>query len=234
MTGQQSSRVRNHPRISAAKLGEYLAAPANRRERILHDQKYQPAFLVSRYTDASNLIRAALLSEDDVPARLHDRVALLVGRPSSTKFRDDSNSCCIRAVRRFARRYPELGLQGLTPTMTWEQTFPLVIEDVTITVTPTVLLKKAKRDGSVECGALLLIYRKDTALDPHAGEAVAEMLRRALVTAGHENVSPKLCIVVDVFSDRVVHAPARNVRLTDEIRSACREIAVRWPSIAAA
>jgi hypothetical protein len=59
-------------------------------------------------------------------------------------------------------------------------------------------------------------------------------MRQALVESGFDAVTPKLCIVADVFSGRVARPPARNVRLRGEIESVCREIADRWPSVRAA
>lgn len=95
------------------------------------------------------------------------------------------------------------------------------------------LLRRPTRTGAVENGALLLVFRKGASLDGHSGIAVAAIVLKALEQANQQNVIPKLCVVVDVFSAQIFRAPARNRRLTSEIESACREIAVRWSSIAA-
>jgi hypothetical protein len=231
---EQLRKVRHTPRMSAPKMGEYLGVPAHRRERILREQKYPPTILLARYTDANNLIRATLLSSGDVSARLAEKAKLMAGRPMPTKYRADANDCCVQAVHRFARLYEDLGLEGTQARLSGTDGFPILIEHVTISVAPTVLLTRRTRLGTEERGALLLVYRKEAALDAHGAEAVAELMRQALVIAGHVNVRPKLCIVVDVFSGLVVHAPLNHKRIDSELRSACREIAVRWGTLLAA
>ena len=228
----QQRRVRPSPRISAQKLGEYLSvATAHRRERIIRDQKYQSTFKSMRYSEASSVIRTTLLSGEDVPTRLIEKARLLEGRGCASAFRAEANASCIHAIRRFARLMEEEGLGDMIPVLTGAKSFMLDIEDVTVSVAPTVLLTKPAKDGTLEYGALLLLIRKESALDEHGAEAVAELLRRALDANGVGPVNPKLCVVIDVFSGLRVHAPARSTRLMGEINSACREIAVRWASI---
>lgn len=63
---EKHPKVRHSPRINAPKLGEYLdVVRPSRRERTIHDQKYSAGLIVPRYTDATNAIRAALLSGDE-------------------------------------------------------------------------------------------------------------------------------------------------------------------------
>jgi len=230
---QQLLRVRNAPRISAPKLGEYMDASAHRRESIVRAQKLLTAFMAPRYSEAHNVIRDALLAGDGVKDRVIAAARQLDARITTTKFRTDTKRCCVDALRAFADIHATLPLKGITMGAPGRRALGLVIEGVKVSVFPTATLAAPGKRGSIERGALLLVYRKEAALDVHGGKVVAEILRRAIVRAGAINVAPRLCIVVDVFGGMAFEAPARNRRLTMEIESACREIAIRWPMIAA-
>jgi hypothetical protein len=203
------------------------------RERILRRQKRPSTFIVARYTDAFNSIRTALLAGEQVELRLASMMRLLAQRFAAEKHQVENIRLCIQAMRRFQKLCPELALAGTKATLTNSQGFAINIQGVAVTARPLVELSRVKRDGSTERGALLVVLRKEAALDERGGEATAEILRRSLVEAGHANVAPKLCIIVDVFGNKSFHAPLRNVRLTNEIECACREIAVLWPQLAA-
>ncbi len=88
--------------------------------------------------------------------------------------------------------------------------------------------------GHDRAGALFLAFRKKKPLPTRAGTAVAELLRRGLEKSGLVNplnIKPEFCVVVDVFRDRVYLAPRGRKILGYEIESACREIAILWPSV---
>jgi hypothetical protein len=232
VTSTRPKVVRSHPRISATKLGEYLAVAANRRERILRDQKYPSDFITSRYKRATSTIRAALISSPDVPTRLMEKAQTLSAVPTTTMYEQRTRDCCVQAIRQFARLYPTLLMKGVTSALIGATGFQLFIEGVEISVWPTVLLQRIRRDGSVETGAMLLAFRKGAVLSDHSGQAVAELLRQSLQRNGHTGVSAKMCLVIDVFGKKTFSAPTRSQRLSSEIESACREIAGRWPAIA--
>lgn len=230
---ESPKRVRLRPRISVAKMGEYLTVPAHRRERILYDQKYPADYITTRYRGAYAAIRSSLLAGGDVVGRLLEKARLIENAVTTKPYEAAAKEGCAQAIQRFAKLYPGLRLEGLTPAIAGNQGFSLDIEGVEISVAPVVLLRRVKRDGSEETGALLLAISKGVKLSDHSGRAVAEILRQALVQGGLVSVRPKLCMVVDIFARGVFVAPPRNQRLTSEIESACREIAVRWPAIAA-
>lgn len=221
-------RVREEPRISAPKLGEYLdVRSANRRERIIHDQKFPADYIVARYQDAQNAIRVALLS-DDVERRLTEQEKAIAGRFAANKYRADSRRCCIEAVAAFRLVCSILPLDGVARTLTGRSDLTVLVETVKVSANPIVLLERTHRSGRVERGAVQVVFRKESPLESHGGQAAAEILRRALIENGVTDVTGKLCIVVDAFAERYFTAPLRQSRLMGEIESACREIAIRW------
>lgn len=233
-SSKRYGKVRQAPRISAPKLGEYLdVRHAQRRERIVRDQKYPSDYIVSRYNNAQNAIRAAIIAGEDVDARLLEKSRVLAGRVSATKYGEDTTRCCVEAVNAFRALWAELPLDGATRSMTGGVGFSVLIEGVEVTGNPIALLRRVLPKGRVETGALQLVFKKEAALEKHGGEAAAEILRRSLIAAGQTAVAAKLCLVVDVFAMKWFAAPTHRVRLTGDIEAACREIALRWSALVA-
>lgn len=230
---QLNTGERVQPRMSAAKMGEYLDASAHRRERILRDQKFPPVYKTVRYENARRAIQTALTEGGDVAARLVDFVRRAEGQLAGTAYQADSNRCCVDAVRRFAALFGALALDDITATRASGASLIVHVEGVGISVAPAALLQRTGRNGDLQVGALIPVFRKEQGLGIRGGKAVAELLRRALVETGQSVVQADLCIVVDVFSGDVTRASKRYRRITDEIAAACREIAVRWPSLRA-
>lgn len=223
-------RVRVNPRISAPKMGEYLAASAARRERILMDQKFPPTFKQARYRDAEAAMRGALLSDTDTARRLEEHAERIARLPATTTFEESARDCSVLALRRFARMVDELPTAGANFSPVSQEALVLRLEGVAVSVFPLVTSRRVVR-GRVRTGAILAVMRKTEPVGDIAGKAIAELLRRALTQSGYEDVHPADCIVVDVFQGEHFTAPVRGERILSDIRSACREIAVRWPAL---
>lgn len=216
--------------MSAAKMGEYLEASAPRRERILLDQKFPRPFMSTRYKKAEAVIRAAMLQGGDVVRRVRDERRELRARPTTTPFQETAKRNCLQALRRFSDLYPDLRLADVTVVQGERVALHLRVAGVAISVFPSLVFERVIR-GEERSGAVLFVFRKTSALGERAGKATTELLRRALEVAGHENVSPADCLVVDVFGRKVFKATPYGQRVFKEIASACREISVRWPSL---
>jgi hypothetical protein len=231
-SSKRTRKVRQRPRISSPKLGEYLdVRAARRRETIVYDQKFPADFITSRYSDALTAIRHALVADAEVEKYLSDRSRVLGARLASSKYQEDTRSCCLEAVAVFRELWKDLGLENVARSPIRARAYGLLVEGVEVSVNPTVLLSRTTRKGEVQWGALHLVFRKEAALEEHGGQAAAEILRRALIVAGHTAVASDLCLVVDVFGMLKFSAPAHHSRLFADVEAACREIAIRWSSL---
>lgn len=229
---REVSRGRPRPRMSAPKMGEYLEAGPYRREGILRDQKFGAVFKQAYYERARRAIQAGLTCRN-VSQGLAQRIQRLESLPPSSAHEEDTIRCSLQAVRRFVALYPSLGLEGVSASTPSSSGVLLKIEEVSLSVSATVNLHRVGRRGAIETGALLVVMRKEKPLGERGGKAVAELVRLALVAAGHESVRPELCLALDVFHEHLSRATGRGHRIGVEIASACREIAVRWPALTA-
>lgn len=224
-----ASGGRRHPRMSLAKMGEYLDASAHRRETILREQKFPSVFMQNRYEHARRAIQAALQSSD-VRAELGRRLLRVEGLPSRTKHEMESIRSSTEAIRKFGSLYDSLGIEGLSASIP-ATSMALTVEGVRVSVAPTAYLHKLSRRRGVESGALMVVMAKTHPLQDHGGKAVAEILRQAVAATGQVGLRPELCVAVDLFSGRVYRASGRGQRVGAELASACREIATRWPTL---
>jgi hypothetical protein len=225
------TKVRETPRMSAPKLGEYLEAGPRRRERILRDQKFPPVFKQARYDAARKAIKVALVGTQYPVVRLHELAAQIAQRPTRTRYAADTVRGNIDALAEFADLYPKIFRGDSVRPELSPAFFSIPIEGVGVTVAPSALLKKTPRTGVVQIGALVVVIRKESALGDQSGKGVAETIRQALITAGYINVRPELCLALDLFSHRWFTPSLRGIGSTEDLRAACREIATRWPAL---
>jgi len=101
--------------MSAAKMGEYLDAPAHRRERTLQDQKFPPTVQTVPYRDTYGICQRAVIRGGDVVSSLLGAAGKLRAKPCETPFEVTALACSIAAVEGFAALFPTLGLKGVHP-----------------------------------------------------------------------------------------------------------------------
>ena len=93
------------------------------------------------------------------------------------------------------------------------------------------MLEGSDGRGRPQVGALKLLFPKTHPHTETSAEYVATLLRahaqRFMLKRGH--VNEDACLVVDVFSGRIVSAPRGHVRRWRDIGAACDEIRRAWP-----
>jgi len=218
------------PRISVNKLGEYLVSPPLRRQGILERQKYPSALVAAHYEPARRIIIALLTG------RLSRQLALLRvdAWTSATHFESDyarhRAHGCADAVMRFLALRPRLEFEG-TEVHVPVAHDKLQLHGVDVSIQPDVLLQGRDDRGRDVVGAIKLHFPKTHPLTPASAEYVATMLHVYLREVATVRAEPSLCVVVDVFSGTIVHAPRAYRRRLRDIGAACQEISMAWPRV---
>jgi hypothetical protein len=223
------AQVRESPRVSVNRLGEYLVASPAGRKRIIHEQKHpcEPQYL--RYPEASLAITEFLcggLNAGVLRAHLE--------RFAATPPRDDFDAqrlrLCAEAVDRFAALVPLLEMEDAIVSAVGAEPPVLQVAGVDISVRPEVVLQMVDRKGNNRVGLLKLYFSKHHPLDERSGRYIATLLQsyaeQHLSRLGP--VEPRLVRVVDVFAGTLFCAPRANTRRLSDVRLACEEIAERW------
>lgn len=231
-------RIRQIPRISANKLGEYLAEhKAARRLSILKDQKNELTCRVIQYRTAGVAIVSSLMK----PGREMEELSVWLQRlrewtpgPDESPVAVAENRACREAIEAFMELLPTLELSDLKLKRGANQTPKLVKSGVHISVRPDLVLHGVTRRKQPVVGSLKLHFPKSNPLSKTAAEYVGTLLHefgekhladeQAACVAQH-------CYVIDVFSKSVYVAPVRNQRRRSDIEAACKEIATLWDAV---
>lgn len=233
MPNSPKIKVREIPRLSVNKLGEYMEAKPLRRQRILQQAKYPPTFLVNRYEEACDAIvdyfqekrhmRPVLRKLEEVYAR-HDR----------TPFEQQNDRLTVEVLELFYENGDDLMLpEEFTAMSGLHSNLPLVeLSGTEVSIRPEVLMHHRLR-GVPVIGAIKLYISKTHPLSAYAAAYVGALVRHQMqnVYTKTPKVNPKYCLVYDVFANILHMTPRTYITRFNEVTAACIEIAARWGSI---
>jgi len=222
------TRVRSNPRISIAKVAEYMVASAGRRHTILRDQKFPPAFKASRFRDAYAALSEILVAGGGVRA-IDAQIAEWRSRTPATRFEAECLANCIDALIAFKALIARGEFAGMSFLPGTREAY-VEVAGVDLSVRPDVMVAGAT------AGTMKIYLGKTSPLTedvpgrPGSSSYAATALNLwAETTFG--SAPPAQSIVVDVFAGRVYRAPARQQRRRQDLLAACQEIAVMWRAI---
>lgn len=212
--------VREEPRISLNKLGEYLAAKPSRRRTIVLDQKRPSNFKATWYRESRALIAGHLRGEKNESVLISEASRILSGADSLSDFGKQQAIVDAEAIEAYLSIAGDLELaceaipQNCSPI--------LEIAGVEVSVRPDALLKTSKGTG-----ALKLYFGKTYPLDDESGQYASCILQK-WVDATFGSAYHRNCIVLDVMSGEWFEAPRAYKRRLQDVEVACEEIAMRW------
>ncbi|MCP3137267.1 hypothetical protein [Pyxidicoccus xibeiensis] len=223
------AEIRELPRVSVNKLGEYLTATPARRKRIIYDQKHPPEQQYLRYPEASHAITDFLCRGLDLSI-LRDHQRRFACSVPQTEFEAQRLQLCSEALERFADLVPWLDLNETIISAVGAEPPCLEMAGVTISVRPEVVLQRMDKHGNARVGLMKLYFAKHHPLDERSGQYIGTMLQRfaeqhlcQLGPCDH-----RLIQVVDVFAGTIFTAPRAHIRRLSDVVLACEEIAERW------
>ena len=229
--GARDTVIRDLPRISANKLGEYITARPARRRSIVRDQKRPSTFKVARYSDAYDAVTTSIVDDAFDDEDLMQRAIDLRASSSGSQWQDQDRALSAEMIEDFVQLRPDLELDGFLRDRAdrFAET-KVLIEGVMVSVRPDVLLSAASGEPEPRRGAVKLSFVKTNPLGAEGGEYVATIVRHYLEGI-HVEVDYGRVFVVDVPSGIVVRAPRAYRSRLNDVRAACQEIRALWPQI---
>lgn len=223
---------RPEPRLSVNKLGEYLTCGASRRKRILGDAKYPKNFIAPRYNDFYAVAPQYLASnpfDDDI---ITAAISEIQNRQQGTEWDEQNKILNVDLLGNLVDITDQLPGEGLSLTPLPNSQDDLVIDSVTVSVRPEILIRGSFRGREV-IGALKFYLPKSSPLDEETADYITTTVHQHLSTYPpcSGEIDYRLCLVADVPSRSVYAAPRSFTRRRQDIVAACGEIAARWPSI---
>ncbi len=209
--------IRQSPRVSLNKLGEYSVASATRRARIIKDQKRPKTFIVNRYQAAETAIISCLSGSKDVRAAIHE----LTTRPARTPFIAESNALCVDALRAF-EKLDTSEIKQYAPKKA-PQTAVIRLGGVDVSVHPNAVLM----DGT-EHGLLKLYICKSIRLTSESARFVTSTLHHYAADTLQMKASEELAAVIDVFGSKIYLGVGARVIPIERVIETCRVLRGAW------
>lgn len=224
------TKVRETPRISVNKLGEYLAVKAGRRRSILKDQKFPKDFLVPRYTEATAAMIRCVTEEDD-GTLLSESISDLRGATPGTKWELGRTDSCIEALQSFEPILVRLNQQELEALsdVSAQTGAILVINGLEISIRPEILVRRTSTKPAV--GYIKFYTVKGHQLDQDGRDYISTLIYQYALKEFGDEVDPKLCFLIDVFGQTISQPPKAFKQRMKDIEAACSEIVQLWSGI---
>lgn len=224
-------RINEAPRISINKLGEYIYATPARKKRILMDAKFPSEIITTRYAPVQNAaIEYFTATKKDI--EVFNRVKqILLQKPTENDHQKEKVKSCIQALNHLSdctssKLIPYIEFPAIKGYKDCKAT---TINDVLISLRPEILLLNT--ETNILKGAIKLVFSKNHFLSIQEGQCIAGLIKFYLEKHLNVKCKYKECLVLDVFSKRVIYAPTKNDWTLGKIESACIDIKNIWPSL---
>jgi len=228
------------PRISAAKLAEYVIANPIRQDAIAQNAKIAPKVIVFPYSRVRNAFPNTLSGKGLNPDSLLAYAQEAETAEFQTDWQRDDNKRSADALKRLAKIAPGIDCSHTRiihrPQSGWGE---LKIGGVRVSVNPELVFALDHR-GVEKVGAIILNTGQSDNLSldrtngkNSVGDYLTVLLYRMLEHRLKHVGAPlhTRCYAIDIFRNKVHTAPAAHKMLLRHLDSACKMIALRWATI---
>lgn len=228
------------PRISAAKLAEFVVADPSRQKTIIKNSKKSPKVITLPYMRVRPMLATAMEAKGLNAKTLTQKASQIKATPFTTQWQQDDNNRSADALERLAKLSPKIACAGSTmihrPSSGWKK---LLLSDVQVSVQPDLVFSFTHRGVSKVGGVLmttgqgqeLSLARKGPkySVGDYLSTLLFHMLETRLASLGGPLHSR--CYAVDIFRGDLYTAPASHKTMIKHLEVACETIALRWPTI---
>ncbi len=228
------------PRISAAKLAEYVVADPSRQETIVKNAKRAPKVITFPYSRVRNAFSDSLGS-DGIRADFLDSVAATtVDAPFQSPWQRRDNENSAAALKKLSALVANVACENAQRIHRPENGWPhLDMSGVKVSVQPELVFSLEHR-GVTKLGAVILATGQSDGLSLartagrfSVGDYLTVLVYRMLELRLSSFGKPlhTKCYAIDVFRDGIYTAPASFKTMLKHLEAACRMIALRWDTI---
>ncbi len=221
------------PRLSLNQFTKFSIASEARKLSIIKDQLKPSKFMTQRYVSAKSSIRKFLIEGSDLN-QIYEGIEKQIKRETKTDWQKNDRQVSIEALQKIVKIKVVRALKGIKFEVIKPEIKLIAINDVDITVSPELIIKMFVNGKIIYGGAKLHIAKtKPFTLKQcsYASTLLCEYIKTNIAKPG-EIVDPKLCLFIDVFSERIVPASEEYVEELNEIRDLCLEVKKIWNKVA--
>lgn len=215
--------------ISVNQFAEFSKASPKAKERIVKQQLEVNKFLIPWYQMAKAKIRRYFYNTDDLFPILSG-IEILKNKHIGNKRQEIDRRVSIEALERMINLQIPKILKGVRYEVIKSEEKSVYVEGVEIKISPEIIIA-AKINGQLCYGGLKIHVSKGKPFDHNQASYVATLLKEFIkrhIVNDDGVVVPELCFCLDVFSDRLLSAPAESKLLLDEIKKYCIELKDIW------
>jgi hypothetical protein len=233
MSPKKTHVERKSPRISLARLADYMGASEQGKRSIAVSCKYQPIGRLIQYNDAKQILSNYIRSENRKIEDLKEKLQVLKAKICDTDFEKDVRDHNVDFVERFISLHDDYDFKDYSYLKSVK--FPnYELNGMPVAVTPDVLVTRTTRMNKEKIGALMLRYSKGRALDSkvalHQAAFLYEYFRQPEFHK-HGESEKRLCVVLDTYAATPYEAPGNATYLFKEMAATCASLVERWPAI---
>lgn len=220
------------PHISANKLGEFVFASDAKKRSILKTLKFPSTFKNGRYPEPKSAFLHFMADPKHDTSVFEQKRNQVAAKIAITDWAKSNKKNCIDALDHLAycasnilsNQLKYIAEKGLS-----NEDYDRAIRNVTIHLKPEILLRDQK-SGEVK-GFIKLFFSKSRPIDSLEAGIIVGAIKNHLEELHERKFNASNCLVMDVFHRRKFEAPKFMQVNTNQIRMACAEIAVLWPTI---
>jgi hypothetical protein len=222
------------PRMSMARLADYMAASNQAKRTIAQSCKYRAIARIIQHDEAKAVVTNHILSGAKGADGLEAKAQFIRDKLADDDFEEDVNGHNADYIERFAEVVGNITLPAGAELLPAKLFPPVTMHDVKVTFRPQLLLRRTTKTNKIKAGALMLRYAKGKSLPAKvavwqsAGIFGYLRLQDGAEVAETERA---LCITLDAQTGACHEAPGNAVYLFKEMRAACATISEQWLEI---
>jgi hypothetical protein len=220
------------PRLSVAKLADYMAASEQARRGVIQSCKYQAKARVVQHDEAKAITAGYLRRGGGDTAPLLQRAAAVRGKLADSEFEVEVNNINAEYIERFAAVAALVNMPK-AELLPGHRIPAIELNGVMISFTPQLLVQRTTKTNAIRRGAVMLRYAKGKALKEQVGfwQAAAMFGLLRLADKDNDEAEKALCVTLDAQSGKTYVAPTNSIYMFNEMKAACLAIAERWLAI---
>ncbi len=215
--------------ISVNQFAAFSKATAKAKKRIISNQIKVDLVLVSWYQTARASIRKYFHNFNDI-SPLKECIDKLRAKKAETKHAKIDQRVSIEAIENIMLvAFPNI-LYGKSYEFITPEKKPVNVDDVNISISPEAIFKIIV-NGKASYGGIKLHFGKSKPFDYTQCRYISILLQNYIkdnIVKHNEKVDPKLCLCIDIFSQRVVNGDGQSSSEIKRIKNICEEIKAIW------
>lgn len=216
--------------LSVNQLADFSKGTEATKKRIIRQQKTPNTFRVAYYQLAKARMKKCIEKHGDL-APIFKGIDELTSRKLDKPRQIIDRTVSLEAMRRFINlKLPDLLYNVNHTIVKHAKSKSIVINGVEIIISPDIIVK-IEIDGKKYVGAVKVHISKNNIFDNDQSKYISSLLFKYLkeVVASHdEEVLEELCLSIDVFGEKITHAPLNLSKSLSEIEVICEEIKSMW------